>query len=69
MRIREIAQARVRYGYRKILVLLTREGWEVGKTLVQRLYHEEGLVLKQKAEEAGVVGQPSIGENGCEQRK
>jgi putative transposase len=48
MRIREIAQARVRYGYRKILVLLKREGWEVGKTLVQRLYQEEGLVLKQR---------------------
>jgi hypothetical protein len=27
-------------------VLLNREGWGVGKTLVQRLYHEEGLVLK-----------------------
>jgi putative transposase len=48
MRIREIAQARVRYGYRKILVLLNREGWKVGKTLVQRLYQEEGLVLKQR---------------------
>ena len=31
MRIREIAQARVRYGYRKIRVLLNREGWDVGK--------------------------------------
>jgi len=48
MRIREIAQSRVRYGYRKILVLLNREGWEVGKTLVQRLYQEEGLVLKHR---------------------
>jgi putative transposase len=48
MRIREIAQARVRYGYRKIRVLLNREGWGVGKTLVQRLYQEEGLVLKQR---------------------
>jgi hypothetical protein len=27
MRIREIAQSRVRYGYRKIRVLLNREGW------------------------------------------
>jgi len=26
MRIREIAQTRVRYGYRKIVVLLNREG-------------------------------------------
>ncbi len=48
MRIREIAQTRVRYGYRKIRVLLNREGWAVGKTLVQRLYQEEGLALKQR---------------------
>jgi len=30
MKIREIAQARVRYGYRKIRVLLNREGWGGG---------------------------------------
>jgi putative transposase len=47
MRIREIAQARVRYGYRKIRVLLNREGWQVGKHLVYRLYKEEGLALKR----------------------
>ena len=47
MRIREIAQARVRYGYRKIRVLLNREGWDVGKYLVNRLYTEEGLSLKR----------------------
>jgi putative transposase len=47
MRIREIAQARVRYGYRKIRVLLNREGWNVGKYLVYRLYTEEGLTLKK----------------------
>ena len=47
MRIREIAQARVRYGYRKIRVLLNREGWEVGKHLVYRLYKEEVLALKR----------------------
>ncbi len=29
MRMREIAAVRVRYGYRKILVLLQREGWAV----------------------------------------
>jgi putative transposase len=48
MRIREIAQARVRYGYRKILALLRREGWKVGKYLVYRLYKEEGLTLRQR---------------------
>jgi putative transposase len=48
MRIREIAQARVRYGYRKILALLNREGWKVGKYLVERIYREEGLTLRQR---------------------
>jgi putative transposase len=48
MRIREIAQIRVRYGYRKIRVLLNREGWNVGKYLVERLYREEGLTLQQR---------------------
>ena len=47
MRIREIAQSRVRYGYRKIRVLLNREGWNVGKYLVYRLYSEEGLCLQR----------------------
>ena len=46
--MREIAQARVRYGYRKILGLLRREGWQVGKSRLQRLYQEEGLGLKQR---------------------
>jgi putative transposase len=48
MRIREIAQSRVRYGYRKIRVLLNREGWNVGRYLVYRLYQEEGLTLRQR---------------------
>ena len=48
LRIREIAQSRVRYGYRKIRVLLNREGWQVGKHLVYRLYREEGLALKKR---------------------
>jgi putative transposase len=48
LRIREIAQTRVRYGYRKIRVLLNREGWKVGKKLVYRLYKEEGLTLRHK---------------------
>ena len=32
MRIREIAQTRVRYGYRMIRVLLNREGWKSART-------------------------------------
>ena len=47
-RMTELARARVRYGYRKIRVLLNREGWAVGKKLVYRLYREEGLTLRQR---------------------
>ena len=48
LRIRKIAQTRVRHGYRKIRVLLNREGWKVGKKLVYRLYRAEGLTLRHK---------------------
>ena len=46
MRMRKIAAVRVRYGCRKIPVLLQREGWPVGQSLVMRLYREEGLRLR-----------------------
>ena len=36
-RIVEIAQARVRYSYRRIHMLLRREGWQVGVKRVYRL--------------------------------
>jgi putative transposase len=48
VRIPEIAQSRARDGYRKIWVLLNREGWKVGKKLVYRPYREEGLRLRHK---------------------
>lgn len=47
-RLRELAHTRVRYGYRRIHVLLTREGWRVGRNLVYRLYTEEQLQLRSK---------------------
>jgi putative transposase len=48
MRIREIAAVRVRYGYKRIHVLLRREGWEINHKRVHRLYCEEGLNLRVK---------------------
>jgi putative transposase len=47
-RIREIATTRVRYGYRRIHVLLGREGWRVNPKRVYRLYREMGLQLRNK---------------------
>ena len=47
-RIKEIAATRVRYGYRRIHVLLRREGWRVNAKRVYRLYREMGLQLRNK---------------------
>ncbi len=46
--MRELAQTRVRFGYRRLRVLLQREGWEVGKERFYRVYTEEGLALRRK---------------------
>lgn len=48
MRIKELAAVRVRYGYRRIHVLLQREGWAVNQKRVYRIYCEEGLNLRKK---------------------
>jgi HTH-like domain len=47
-RIREIAETRMRYGYRRITVLLRREGWRVNVKRVRRLYNLEGLQMRHK---------------------
>jgi len=48
MRILDIASARVRYGYKRIHVLLLREGWKVNHKAVYRIYRQEGLNLRYR---------------------
>ena len=48
MRLRELAGSRVRYGYRRLTVLLRREGWAVNAKRVYRLYREEGLQVRTR---------------------
>ncbi|WP_435693844.1 IS3 family transposase [Rhizobium lusitanum] len=47
-RMHEIVRTRIRYGYRRVHIMLKREGWSAGRNLVYRLYREEGLALKAK---------------------
>jgi putative transposase len=45
-RLRELAAVRVRFGYRRLTVLLKREGWTVNAKRVYRLYDLEGLTVR-----------------------
>lgn len=47
-RLRELARVRVRFGYRRLTVLLRREGWPVNAKRIYRLYREEGLEVRTK---------------------
>jgi putative transposase len=48
IRLRDLAAARVRYGYRRLHVLLRREGWPVNHKRTWRLHSEEGLSIRPK---------------------
>lgn len=48
IRLRELAASRVRFGYRRLTVLLRREGWPVNAKRIYRLYPEEGLIVRTK---------------------
>ena len=46
MRLKELAATRVHYGYRRLHILLRREGWKVNAKRIYRLYREEQLSLR-----------------------
>ena len=47
-RIKEICETRIRYGYRRVHVLLLREGWMINIKRTYRLYSGLGLQLRNK---------------------
>ena len=59
-RLRELAHERRRFGYRRLHVLLVREGWAVNHKRVYRLYCEEGLAVRRRKRKsrAAFVRQP-----------
>jgi putative transposase len=48
MRLRELAEARPRFGHMRLHLLLRREGWKANKKRTYRLYREEGLSVRTK---------------------
>jgi len=70
MRLRELAGSRVRYGYRRLTVMLRREGRMVNAKRVYRLYREEALQIstRKKAKRAARARVPLPGATRPNQR-
>jgi putative transposase len=67
-RLRELAETRRRFGYRRLQVLLLREGWKVNHKRVYRLYVEEKLGLRRKrGRKRSGVRQPLLQPTGANQ--
>jgi putative transposase len=48
MRWGELAASRVRFGYRRLTVMLRREGWAMNAKRIYRLYTADGLAVRTK---------------------
>lgn len=54
--MRELASERRRFGYRRLHILLKREGWEVNLKKLFRLYREEGLTVRKRGGRKRAIG-------------
>jgi putative transposase len=55
-RLKALAQERRRFGYRRLHVLLRREGHAINKKRVQRLYREERLTVRRRGGRKRAMG-------------
>ena len=55
-RLRELANERQRFGYRRLFVLLRPEGETSGINRIHRLYREEGLAVRKRRARRKAVG-------------
>ena len=69
-RLREIANERRRFGYRRLFILLRREGEPSGINRIYRLYREEGLTVRKRRARRRAVGTraPILVEAKCNAR-
>lgn len=56
VRLRELAGERRRFGYRRLHILLAREGVEMNGKKLQRLYREEGLTVRKRGGRKRAIG-------------
>ena len=55
-RLRDLANERKRFGYRRLFVLLRQEGEPSGVNRIYRLYREEGLTVRKRRARRRAVG-------------
>lgn len=55
-RLKELSSERRRFGYRRLHILLKREGWQVNWKKLYRIYREEGLTVRKRGERKRAVG-------------
>jgi putative transposase len=55
-RLKALAHERRRFGYRRLHVLLRREGWATNKKRVQRIYREEKLTVRRRGGRKRALG-------------
>lgn len=55
-RLRDLANARRRFGYRRLFILLRQEGEPSGINRIYRLYREEGLTVRKRRARRRAVG-------------
>jgi len=55
-RLLELVRAHPRYGYRRMTVLLRREGWRINRKRVHRVWRQQGLRVPQKARKKRRLG-------------
>mgnify|MGYP006284665651 FL=1 len=55
-RLRELSAERRRFGYRRLHILLRREGWEVNWKKLYRIYREEKLTVRKRGGRKRALG-------------
>ena len=60
VRLRELAEDRRRWGYRRLHVLLQREGWAVNSKRVYRIYVEEKLMVRRRKRRRRICAQARV---------
>ena len=59
-RLRELAHERVRWGYRRLNILLQREGLVANLKCVYRLYRDEGRAVRRRRRKRVAVARQSM---------